>query len=56
MGEQGCFAHSHSRVTQAEEWEKSTNLSVGGWESTTLKEVKKALLSGAHTLPERVRV
>lgn len=33
---------------------KFTNLSVGGWESATLKEVKEALLPTSHTLPEHV--
>lgn len=29
---------------------------VGGWKSTTLKEVKEALLFAAHTLPECVAI
>lgn len=34
---------------------KFTNLNVAGWKSTTLEEVKEALLPTTHTLPEHVR-
>lgn len=46
---------SHRRVTRVQEWEKLTNLNIGGWKSTTLKEVKEASLPTTHTLPEHVR-
>lgn len=48
--------HSHSRVTRGPRMGKFTNLNVGGWKSTTLKEVKEALLPSTHTSPEHVRV
>lgn len=47
---------SHSRVTQGPRMEKFTILNVGGWKSTTLKEVREASLPSTHTLPEHVGV
>lgn len=55
VGEQGCFALPQ-QADMGPRMGKFTNLNVGGWESTTLKEVKEALLLTTHTLPEHVRV
>lgn len=55
MGEQACFAPPQQGDTDPR-MGKFTNLNVGGWKSTTLKEVKEALLPATHTLPENVSV
>lgn len=55
MGEQGCFAQPQ-QGDMGPRMGKFKNLNVGGWESTTLKEVKEALLLTTHTLREHVRV
>ncbi|KAK5886028.1 hypothetical protein CesoFtcFv8_017106 [Champsocephalus esox] len=48
--------HSQSGVTRVPEWVKFTNLNVGGWESTTLEEVKEAVLPTTPASPEHLQL